>query len=190
MPRRSARSRTRSTTSTSGPPKTASDPGAVRPAADLAARLGLPIADSDLIAQALIHTSWLHEHPDAASGHNERLEFLGDAVVNLAISDALFAAHPLDDEGILSARRASIVSTVGLARLAQRIDLGSVLSLGEGEAQRGGRRRPSIVASAFEALAGALCLELGYDLNREWLFGLAAPEVRLDAPLSSPNSPQ
>ena len=73
----------------------------MRPAAALADRLGLPVGDSDLVAQALVHTSWLHEHPDAAAGHNERLEFLGDAVVNLAISDGLFAAHPADDEGIL-----------------------------------------------------------------------------------------
>jgi ribonuclease III len=162
----------------------------VRPAAALAERLGLPVGESDLIEQALVHTSWLHEHPDAAAGHNERLEFLGDAVVNLAFSEALFAAHPTDDEGMLSARRASIVSTVGLARLAGRIDLGSALFLGEGEAQRGGRRRPSILASAFEALAGALCLELGYDLTREWLFEIAAPEISLDAPLSSLKSPK
>jgi ribonuclease III len=162
----------------------------VRPAAALADRLGLPVGESDLIEQALVHTSWLHEHPDAAAGHNERLEFLGDAVVNLAFSEALFAAHPTDDEGMLSARRASIVSTVGLARLAGRIDLGSALFLGEGEAQRGGRRRPSILASAFEALAGALCLELGYDLTREWLFEIAAPEISLDAPLSSLKSPK
>jgi ribonuclease III len=162
----------------------------VRPAAALADRLGLPVGESDLIEQALVHTSWLHEHPDAAAGHNERLEFLGDAVVNLAFSEALFAAHPTDDEGMLSARRASIVSTVGLARLAGRIDLGSALFLGEGEAQRGGRRRPSILASAFEALAGALCLELGYDLTREWLFEIAAAEISLDAPLASLKSPK
>jgi ribonuclease-3 len=162
----------------------------VRPAAALAERLGLRVGDSDLIEQALVHTSWLHEHPDAAAGHNERLEFLGDAVVNLAFSEALFAAHPSDDEGMLSARRASIVSTVGLARLAGRIDLGSSLYLGEGEAQRGGRRRPSILASAFEALAGALCLELGYDLTRDWLLEIAAPEISLDAPLSSLKSPK
>ena len=162
----------------------------MRPAAALAERLGLRVGDSDLIEQALVHTSWLHEHPDAAAGHNERLEFLGDAVVNLAFSEALFAAHPSDDEGMLSARRASIVSTVGLARLAGRIDLGSSLYLGEGEAQRGGRRRPSILASAFEALAGALCLELGYDLTRDWLLEIAAPEISLDAPLSSLKSPK
>ena len=162
----------------------------MRPAAALAERLGLPVGDSDLVEQALVHTSWLHEHPEAASGHNERLEFLGDAVVNLAFSEALFAAHPTDDEGMLSARRASIVSTVGLARLANRIDLGPSLSLGEGEAQRGGRRRPSILASAFEALAGALYLDVGYDLTRDWLLAIAAPEISLDAPLSSLKSPK
>src|SRR5215218_3257246 len=95
------------------------------PADALTERLGLPIRDRALLEQALVHTSWLHEHPDAAVGHNERLEFLGDAVVNLAMSEALFSAHPGDDEGMLSARRASIVSTAGLARLAHRIDLGS-----------------------------------------------------------------
>jgi ribonuclease-3 len=162
----------------------------VRPAAALAGRLGLPVGDSDLITQALVHTSWLHEHPNDAAGHNERLEFLGDAVVNLAISDALYAAHPADDEGILSARRAAIVSTVGLARLAHRIDLGSTLFLGEGEAQRGGRRRPSILASAFEALAGALYLEIGFNATRDWLVGLAAPEIAMDAPISTLKSPK
>ncbi|MBA2381337.1 MAG: ribonuclease III [Chloroflexi bacterium] len=162
----------------------------MRSAAALAERLGLPVGESDHLEQALVHTSWLHEHPDSSTGHNERLEFLGDAVVNLAISGALFAAHPDDDEGMLSARRASIVSTVGLARLAGRIDLGSVLMLGEGEAQRGGRRRPSILASGFEALAGALYLDLGFDTTRDWLLGVAAPEITLDAPLSSLKSPK
>jgi ribonuclease-3 len=162
----------------------------VRPAAALADRLGLPIADSDLVEQALVHTSWLHEHPDAGTGHNERLEFLGDAVVNLAISEALFAAHPDDDEGMLSARRAAIVSTVGLARLSGRIELGGSLSLGEGEAQRGGRRRPSILASAFEAVAGALYLELGFDRTRDWLVRLAAAEIASEAPVSSLKSPK
>ncbi len=162
----------------------------MRPAAALAERLGLLVGDPDLIEQALVHTSWLHEHPDAAAGHNERLEFLGDAVVNLAISEALFAAHPTDDEGMLSARRAAIVSTVGLARIANRIDLGNALFLGEGDAQRGGRRRPSILASAFEALAGALYLDLGYDATRDWLIALAGPEIAIDTPASTLKSPK
>jgi ribonuclease-3 len=160
-------------------------------AAALAERLGLPVRDLDLLEQALIHSSWLHEHRDAARGDNERLEFLGDVVINLAISEALYAAYPTDDEGLLSTRRASIVSTTGLARLAHRLDLGPLLMLGEGEAQRGGRRRPSLLASAFEAVAGAVYLDLGWDVARGWLTTLAAPELANDSPsllLKSPKS--
>jgi ribonuclease III len=163
----------------------------VRAAAQLAERLGLPVRDLDLLDQALVHSSWLHEHRDAARGHNERLEFLGDVVINLAISEALYAAYPTDDEGLLSTRRASIVSTTGLARLANRIDLGPLLMLGEGEAQRGGRRRPSLLASAFEAVAGAIYLDLGWDVARTWLTKLAGPELANDSPsllLKSPKS--
>ena len=85
----------------------------MRPAEAFAARIGLPVEDLDLLEQALVHSSWHHEHRDAAVGHNERLEFLGDAVVNLAISEALYTRHPDDDEGYLSARRAAIVSSPG-----------------------------------------------------------------------------
>jgi ribonuclease III len=157
----------------------------VRPAEAFAARIGLPVRDLDLLEQALVHSSWHHEHRDAAIGHNERLEFLGDVVVNLAISEALYARHPDDDEGYLSARRAAIVSTTGLARLAGRIELGQALLLGEGEAQRSGRRRPSLLASTFEAVAGALYLDLGFDRVRDWLVELAGPELDADAPISS-----
>ena len=162
----------------------------MRPGRAFAERLGLRVHDFDLLEQALVHSSWLHEHPDAARGHNERLEFLGDAVVNLAISEALYARHPDDDEGALSARRAAIVSTTGLARLAGRIELGPELLLGEGESQRSGRRRPSLLASSFEALTGALYLDLGYERVRAWLIELAAPELALDAPIGSLKSPK
>jgi ribonuclease-3 len=162
----------------------------VRPGEVVRERLGLPVRDLDLLEQALVHSSWLHEHPDAAAGHNERLEFLGDAVVNLTMSEALYARHPEDDEGALSARRAAIVSTTGLARLAGRIDLGAMLLLGEGESQRSGRRRPSLLASSFEALAGALYLDLGFDRVRDWLVGLAEPELVLEAPVMSLKSPK
>src|SRR5664280_1494050 len=148
----------------------------MRPAAALAERLGLPVRDLDLLQQALIHSSYLHEHRDLAAGHNERLEFLGDSVVSLAISDALYRRHPDDDEGVLSARRASIVSTTGLARLANRMALGEHLLLGEGESQRGGRRRPALLASAFEALVGAVYLDQGYTAAAEFVVSLATPE--------------
>src|SRR5262245_10033202 len=196
MPRRSGPSATPSSTSTSAaprvdrPPPTHEPPGIVDRAHLLAEQLGLPIRDRRLLDQALTHTSWLHEHPGEAAGHNERLEFLGDAVVNLAISEALYARHPEDDEGALSARRATIVSTSGLARLAGRIELGHYLLLGEGESQRSGRRRPSLLASSFEALTGALYLDLGYESVRAWLQELAEPELSLEAPVLSLKSPK
>jgi ribonuclease-3 len=196
MPRRSALSRTPPTTSTSTPPDepagiSATTVGpATTPAVSLAALLGVPLGHSELLHQALVHSSYLHEHPDAAGDHNERLEFLGDAVVNLAISEALYARHPVDDEGFLSARRAAIVSTTGLARLGDRLDLGSRLLLGEGEAQRGGRSRPGLLASAFEAVVGALYLELGYERVRLWLLGHAASEIGQDLPEGSLKSPK
>src|SRR5665811_2114367 len=162
----------------------------MRPAATLAERLGLPVRDLDLLQQALIHSSYLHEHRDLAAGHNERLEFLGDSVVSLAISGALYCRHPGDDEGVLSARRASIVSTAGLARLASRLELGEYLLLGEGESQRGGRRRPALLASAFEALVGALYLDLGYGAASGFVVALAGPELTSDRPLGALKSPK
>ena len=162
----------------------------MRPAEALASRIGLPVGDLDLLEQALVHTSWYHEHRDAEVGHNERLEFLGDAVVNLAISEALYARHPDDDEGYLSARRAAIVSTTGLARLAGRLDLGLELMLGEGEEQRSGRRRPLLLASTFEAVAGALYLDQGFEPVRDWLIALADPELAAEAPIITLKSPK
>ena len=162
----------------------------MHPADALTERLGLPIRDRDLFAQALVHSSWLHEHPESARGHNERLEFLGDAVVSLAVSEALFRRHPADDEGVLSARRAAIVSTPGLARLAARLDLGSFLLLGEGEAQRGGRVRPSLLASAFEALVGAIYLDLGWEAVRDWIHRWAAEELAADVAITTLKSPK
>jgi len=147
-------------------------------------RLGLPLRDRDLLAQALTHASWLHEHPGEAPGHNERLEFLGDAVISLAISQELFQRHPDDDEGLLSSRRAGIVSTTGLARIATRLGIGEDLLLGEGESRRGGRVRPSLLASALEAIAGAVMLEAGWDGAAAWIAAVAAPEL-LAAPTAS-----
>ncbi len=162
----------------------------MRPARAFADRLGLPVRDIGLLEQALVHASWLHEHPEDAPGHNERLEFLGDAVVNLIISEALYTRHPTDDEGDLSARRAAIVSTTGLARLAGRIDLGPALLLGEGESRRSGRRRPTLLASSFEAIVGACYLDLGFGAVRDWLTELAGPELSADAPIHALKSPK
>src|SRR4029079_10057835 len=94
------------------------------------------------------------------------------------------------DEGYLSARRAAIVSTTGLARLAGRIDPGEALLLGEGAAQRNGPRRASLLHSTFEAVAGALYLGLGFETVREWLIGLAGPELVAESPIGSLKSPK
>jgi ribonuclease III len=167
------------------------DPPVSHTSAALVARLGIPFDDPGLLERALVHGSWLHEHPDAAPGHNERLEFLGDSVISLVVSEALHARHPADDEGFLSTRRASIVSASGLARLARRIDLGDAILLGEGEAQqRGGRAREALLASSFEALAGAIFLDRGWDRVRAWLLDLAAPELEGDAPAGTFKSPK
>lgn len=169
-------------------------------AAVFAARLDLPLRDLGLLEQALTHSSWVHEHPPGSHaagshaagspGHNERLELLGDAVVNLAIATALHDRHPLDDEGVLSARRAAIVSARGLARLAERIQLGLHLRLGQGEERGGGRERPLLLASGFEAVVGAVYLDLGWDVVRDWVIGLANPEIAEDQAPSSLKSPK
>lgn len=156
----------------------------------LAERLRLPAVEPGLLRLALTHSSWVHEHPDDADGHNERLEYLGDAVISLAISSALYARHPGDDEGILSARRAAIVSSTGLARIAARIGLGDALRLGEGEARRGARRRPLLLASALEAVAGAVFLDRGWRAARDWIVGIAGPEIDAATPPASLKSPK
>lgn len=157
----------------------------MRPVEELLPSLGLQIGDTALLRQALTHSSYLHEHRDTASGHNERLEYLGDAVVTLVVSEALYLRHVDEDEGALSARRAAIVNASGLASLARRLDLGSFVQLGAGESRREARNRTTLLAAVFEALVGALYLELGFERVRLWLLELAAGELAADQPLLS-----
>jgi ribonuclease-3 len=121
--------------------------------AALAARVGFPAVTDGLI-RALTHSSFAHEHPPAA--HNETLAFLGDAVLGLGVADLLVRRAPGAGAGTLTVQRAEIVSTAGLAAWARALDLGACLRLGRGEAQHGGRDKDSVLASAFEAVVGAL----------------------------------
>jgi ribonuclease III len=146
------------------------------PAAELAERLGLQFSDLGLLSQALIHSSYLHEQPSAGTS-NERLEFLGDSVIGLIISEALWQRYPVDDEGSLTTRRAAIVSARGLSRIAQRLELGDFLMLGLGAASAGERQRKSVLAALFESVAGAIYLEFGLDRTRDWLLAAAEPEL-------------
>jgi len=146
------------------------------PARELAVRLGLPFRDLALLEQALVHSSYVHERPSAGLS-NERLEFLGDAVISLVISEALWERYPDEDEGSLTTRRAAIVSARGLSRIAQRLDLGSYLVLGLGATTAGERARKSVLAATFEAVCGAIYVDLGLDQTRSWLRQVAAPEL-------------
>jgi ribonuclease-3 len=145
------------------------------PADALKKRLGLPIRDMGLLGQALVHSSWLHEHPDAALGHNERLEFLGDAVLQLAVTHLLMEAGPNFSEGELSLWRSQVVSEVSLSQLAAQIELGQFLVLGRGEEQSGGRAKPSLLADAYEAVIGAVYKDTGFDYVLRLLRRLLGP---------------
>jgi ribonuclease-3 len=127
----------------------------------LEGHLGHTFADRALCEAALTHKSWVNEAADATRTDNERLEFLGDAVLALVVSDLLMKRFPDRAEGELSKTRAVIVSEAGLARAAQAIGLGQWIFLGRGEERTGGRARPSILANALEALLGAIYLDGG-----------------------------
>ncbi|HEY2347116.1 MAG TPA: ribonuclease III [Xanthomonadaceae bacterium] len=118
-----------------------------------------PFADRDLLRQALTHRS-------AGPRHNERLEFLGDALVNLIVAEALYRRWPNADEGVLTRARAELVRESALAELARNLRLGERLSLGPGEMKSGGHRRDSILADALEALVAAIHLDAGFEACR------------------------
>ena len=128
----------------------------------LAASLNVPFKDLGLLAEALTHRSYLNEHREHAGNHNERLEFLGDAVLELAVTDFLFRKFPVKQEGELTAYRAALVNTVSLAESARSLGLGDYLLLSKGEAKDTGRARDVILADAFEAIIGAVYLDQGY----------------------------
>ena len=160
------------------------------PAGELAARLGLPVADRALLERALIHGSFTNEHPDAPTGSNERLEYLGDAVVSLVVSEALYERHPEEDEGALTARRAALVSTQALARVAGRLGLGELIVLGQGAERTGERGRASVLAATFEAVVAAVYLDQGFAAVRTWLTGLMEDLLDARIPAASLKSPK
>lgn len=125
-------------------------------------QLGVSFNDLNLLIEALTHRSYLNEHRDYAGSHNERLEFLGDAVLELAATDFLFKKFPAKPEGDLTSYRAALVNTVSLAESAQAIGINDYLLLSKGEAKDTGRARDVILADAFEAIIGAIYLDAGY----------------------------
>ena len=146
---------------------------------ELGRRLGIVWRDPETIRQAFVHSSYYNENPALVSGHNERLEFYGDAVIGIVVSRLLFDRFPEEDEGFLTARRAALVNRGALATMAREIGLDRYLRLGRGEADAGGATRPSLLAAAFEALAGAISLSEGPSVSSQVLTDLFA--ARLDA---------
>lgn len=148
------------------------------PPAGLAAftgRLGHDFVDPNLLGQALTHRSWCAEHAGYQS--NERLEFLGDAVLGMVVTDDVYALLPDADEGQLSRMRAAVVCSSALAEMAGELELGEVLLLGRGEQRSGGRERPSILADAMEAVIGAVYLDGGITAAGELVGRLVAPRL-------------
>jgi ribonuclease III len=128
----------------------------------LAEKLGVSFTDWNLLHQALTHTSYANEAKNPHIVHNERLEFLGDAVLELAVSTYLFKHFPSLPEGEMTKARASVVCETTLAKRASLLNIGDYLLLGHGEIVTGGRRRPSILADAFESIIGAIYMDRGW----------------------------
>jgi ribonuclease III len=148
------------------PKDPASPPGGATAAAyaEMEARLGHRFRDAALCETAMTHTSWVNEAGRPERTDNERLEFLGDAVLDLVVSDLLMKRFPDRREGDLSRARAALVSEPALAQVAAAIDLGRYVLLGKGEERTGGRSRPSILANTLEALMGAVYVDAGFDV--------------------------
>lgn len=138
----------------------------------LSSSLGIPL-DGELFELALTHRSYAYEHGGIA--HNERLEFLGDAVLGQAVTVKLYTSNPDLVEGDLAKRRAAVVSTVALAEVARSINLGSYIRLGNGEELTGGRNKDSILADTLEALFGAAYLTAGPHVANDLVLRLIEP---------------
>ncbi len=136
----------------------------------LESQLAVRFADKDLLVQAFTHRSYLNENPKFRLDHNERLEFLGDAVLELVVTDYLYANYR-NPEGELTAWRAALVNAKMLGMLAEKLHFNDFLLLSRGEKKDHGKARQIILANAFEAFIGALYLDQGYDVAKEFLLG-------------------
>jgi len=140
--------------------------------------LGLHDFRMDLIRTALTHPSFTFENPSYMLEHNQRLEFLGDAVLDFIVGEYLYLTYPQKPEGELTKMRAAVVNESTLARQAKEIELGQVLYLGKGEQHSGGRNRPSILGDALEAVIGAIYLQYGFEEVRKFILDMLVPEIK------------
>jgi ribonuclease-3 len=153
------------------------------PLSELEASLGITFCNKQLLQQAFVHRSYLNELLDHTIEllDNERMEFLGDAVLGYIFSELLYQRYPDEKEGGLTNLRSALVRRETLARLATRLHLGEYLLLGHGEQENGGRQRPATLCATFEALVGAIYLDQGMEVCRTVVLRLFAAELaRLD----------
>ncbi|MBN1151842.1 MAG: ribonuclease III [Dehalococcoidia bacterium] len=140
-------------------------------------RLGVVFRDRSLLELALVHGSHLNESQDAQTQSNERLEFLGDAILGMVIAEALYHEWPEAGEGILTATRSALVRRETLAEVANNLGLGTYLQLGRGEAASGGRHKEKNLADALEAVVAAVYLDQGYPVARGFVLRHLGPKL-------------
>ncbi len=140
--------------------------------------LGITFKDLSLLEQALTHSSYVNENAGIVQDSNERLEFLGDAVLGLVVAEKLYQDFPQFSEGEMTKHRAALVRRDTLSAIARSIDLGDYLFLGRGEETSGGRRKPANLAGALEALIAAIFLDQGLDTAKDCILSLVSPEMQ------------
>jgi len=140
--------------------------------------LGISFINKDYLQQALTHRSYLNENPNSRLGQNERLEFLGDAVLELVVTEALYSEFPEKPEGELTSFRAALVNSKMLSDVGVALGLNDFLLLSRGEAKDVGRARQFILANAFEALVGAIYLDKGYEAAKEFIVRVLMPYLK------------
>jgi ribonuclease-3 len=136
---------------------------------ELEKKLGIFFKNKDLLTQAFIHRSYLNENPQVFLGNNERLEFLGDAVLELAATEYLYAKYPGESEGKLTSWRAALVNTKMISQASSKLGFSDFLLLSRGEAREDGKSRQYILANTFEAFIGSAYLDQGYDVCRDFI---------------------
>lgn len=143
--------------------------GLVKDFEKLEEKLNIKFKNKDLLTQAFCHRSYLNENPNFSLGHNERLEFLGDAVLELVITEYLYQKYPKNAEGDLTNWRAALVNTKMLSKIAERLGFNAFLLLSQGEEKETGKARQYILANTLEAFLGAFYLDQGYKKPQEFI---------------------
>ncbi|MCK6462919.1 MAG: ribonuclease III [Candidatus Pacebacteria bacterium] len=140
-------------------------------------KTGINFKDKNLLKQAFVHRSYLNENPALKLEHNERLEFLGDAVLELVVTEYLYNKYPQKPEGEMTALRAALVNAVTLSAAAGELNMGDFMLLSKGESKSGGKARQYILANAFEAFIGAVYLDGGYKKAEVFLKDFLLPKL-------------